>query len=318
MSADAPLVSVPEVPETSVYRETPLYLESGSETIFAMYTRPAGEPSDLGVVFAHSGETNFTAHRNAVFARMSRALARAGFPSVRFDYAGTGESSGEIRKSVGGHTAQDADAAIHALTTAGCRRLLLVGSCYGAIPLVVVGAGRDDVAGALLLSPYLVAGEEVAGSLRGKAHQLINLRTLRTLATNADYRRWFFRRLGAMVRALVEAKLDRSGSRPPGGAPEAAAKVVPPRGLLIERDLAQLVTRGVPVQVVFGAKDDGLRDAETDPEAARALRLLRENRVSPLGWTVVDGPVHGMEEVATQETMIQLVLQRAHELASAL
>ncbi len=108
------------------------------------------------MVLAHSGANNFSAHRNGVWTSISRQLAREGIPSLRFDFAGTGESSGELVLGATGQPVTDVVAAMDGLRATGCRRLLIVGSCFGAIPSIAAAAGRGDVAGLILLSPPLV------------------------------------------------------------------------------------------------------------------------------------------------------------------
>lgn len=296
--------------------ETALYLQSGDEAVFAIHTSPVVPQTGIGVVLAHSGPNNFSAHRNGVWTSMSRQLAYAGIPSLRFDFAGTGESSGVFTQGLGGQPVTDETAAMDALRATGCQQLLLVGSCFGGIPSVMASVTREDVAGVILLSPPLLlpdARRMVA--LRERLQETFNRQTLRTVAVNRHYRRWFFARLVSLAKTKVAVKLSRPARYAPASPGVEPSAVVSSRsGLLMENELARLVTTGRQVEVVFGTSDGNMARVAADPDASRALRLLRENRPRGLAWTVLEGSVHGLEDIAVQEQLIGLVVRRASEL----
>jgi pimeloyl-ACP methyl ester carboxylesterase len=310
MSSPTPVAS------TDTPLETARYLQSGTETVFAVYTSPASSPTDLGVLLAHSGPNNFSAHRNGVWTSISRRLQREGIPSLRFDFAGTGESSGEFVLRLDGQPAADVAAAMDALRATGCRRLLVVGSCFGGIPSVVAGVARRDVAGMILVSPPLVLpGAGGMASFRERLREVINGPTLRTVVTNGEYRRWFFGRLASLARTKATVRVSRLTSRTSASrTPEPSAAARPGPGMLIESELARLVMTGGHIEMVFGTSDDNLARIEGHAEASRALRRLRDRRPAGLVWTVFDGAVHGLEDVALQEQLIHLVVERACDL----
>lgn len=304
-----------EVTAADLFPETAMYLRSGTETVFAVYTSPPTARTDVGVVLAHSGANNFTAHRNGVWTGISRRLAREGIPSLRFDFAGTGESSGEFVLGLTGQPVTDAMAAMDALRAAGCRRLLVVGSCFGAVPSVVAAATREDVAELILLGPPLVlAGAGTRVPLRERLREVVNGPTLRTVAVNRQYRRWYFARLAALARTRASVSLGRLASRTRSSAPQTPAAASPGRGLVLESELARLITTGVRVEVVYGTLDGNLARVNGDPAASRAIQLLRDRRPAGLAWTVLDGSVHGLKDIAVQEELIQMVVQHAREL----
>jgi pimeloyl-ACP methyl ester carboxylesterase len=305
-----------QVASSDTFLETALYLRSGTETVFAVYTSPVSSPTDLGVLLAHSGPNNFSAHRNGVWTSISRRLAREGIPSLRFDFAGTGESSGEFVLRLDGQPVADATAAMDALRATGCRRLLVVGSCFGGIPGVVAGAARGDVAGMILVSPPLVLpGAGGMASFLERLREVINRPALRTVATNREYRRWFFARLASLAWTRATVLLSRPASRIPAGrTPEPSAGPRLGRGLLIESELARLVMTGNHIEVVFGTSDENLARIDGDAEASRALRRLRDRRPTGLVWTTFDGAVHGLEDVALQEQLIRLITGLARDL----
>jgi len=304
------------VASADTYLETARYLQSGTETLFAVYTSPVSARTDLGVLLVHSGPNNFSAHRNGVWTDISRRLACEGIPSLRFDFAGTGESSGEFVLRLDGQPVTDVTAAMDALRATGCRRLLIIGSCFGGIPSVVAGVARGDVAGMILVSPPLVMpGAGGMASFRERLGEVINRPALRAIATNREYRRWFLARFASLAWTRATIQLRRLASRTPASrTPEPSAGARPGRGMLIESELARLVMTGNHIELVYGTSDDNLVRIEGDAEASRSLRRLRDRRPAGLVWTVFDGAVHGLEDVALQEQLIRLILGRACDL----
>jgi len=119
-------------------------------------------PSSGTAVVLCSGIKNdaMTGHRS--FRLLADALAAAGYPTVRFDYPGTGDSAdldqacvepcfdlwSVWQKSI--HTAAD-----WARRYTGAHHIVLGGFRLGATLAAVVAAQRDDVVGAMLLAPVL-------------------------------------------------------------------------------------------------------------------------------------------------------------------
>lgn len=311
MSSQAPAGTLDEPAENAHF------LQAGAESVFAIHTSPVSASAGIGVVLAHSGVNNFSAHRNGVWTRISRCLAREGIPSVRFDFAGTGESSGTFVRGLAGQPLADETAAIDVLRATGCPRLLIVGSCFGSIPSVMASVGQDDVAGVILLTPPLVLPGRGTGGMsrRERIQGVINRQTLRTAATNSHYRRWFLARLKSLVMTKATVKLKRLKPLAPASrAAEPDVDANPGRGLLMETELAGLVMTGRHVEIVYGTADANLALIGADPEAMRAVRFLQEQRPVGLTWTVLDGAVHGLEDIAVQEQVVQLIVGRAREL----
>jgi exosortase A-associated hydrolase 1 len=112
--------------------------------------------SDLGVLIVVGGpQYRVGAHRQ--FVALARSLAEAGFPVLRFDYRGMGDSEGDLRNFE--DAAADIAAAIDVLQKAvpGVRRVALWGLCDGAsAALLYLHAQRDArVSGLALLNPWV-------------------------------------------------------------------------------------------------------------------------------------------------------------------
>jgi alpha-beta hydrolase superfamily lysophospholipase len=136
----------------------PFYFGPGERRLFGWYHEPAsGAPArDVGVVFCNPfGFEAICVHRG--IRHFAESFTGAGFPSLRFDYDGTGDSAGEDR---------DADrvrawvASVHqAVETlkerSGVKRVVLFGTRLGAAIAAAAAAERDDCASLIALSPVL-------------------------------------------------------------------------------------------------------------------------------------------------------------------
>jgi exosortase A-associated hydrolase 1 len=110
----------------------------------------------MGVVIIVGGpQTRVGSHRQ--FTLLSRALASAGYPTLRFDYRGMGDSTGEQRNFEA--ACADIGQAIDTLqrTCAGMRKVVLWGLCDAASAALLYWHERRDprVAGFCLLNPWV-------------------------------------------------------------------------------------------------------------------------------------------------------------------
>lgn len=117
---------------------------------------PAAQPGPLGVVIVVGGP-QYRAGSHRQFVQLSRALADAGFPVLRFDYRGMGDSHGALRDFE--NARDDIGAAISALQAAQptVRGVVLWGLCDGASAALLYLHERPDprVAGLALLNPWV-------------------------------------------------------------------------------------------------------------------------------------------------------------------
>jgi pimeloyl-ACP methyl ester carboxylesterase len=131
-----------------------------------------GVMGDTGVILC-SGLSQEASSAHRPFRQLADSLARAGYPAIRFDYPGTGDSCDEA-----GTEAWDAWLkSIHAAADwirarTGVERVVLIGLRIGAMLAALVAQQRKDVAGLVLLEPVLrgrsfVSQLRVEASLRG-------------------------------------------------------------------------------------------------------------------------------------------------------
>ncbi len=169
---------------------------------------PGAEQADCGVLVVVGGpQYRVGSHRQ--FVVMARALSTAGIPVLRFDCRGMGDGSGE-RVSFEELDAE-IDAAVATLRSRlpKIRRVVLLGLCDGASAALINAHRRDDVAGMILINPW------VRGNADG-AHRPLRQYYLARLRQGGLWRKVsarqlkLFRSVGAFVRALADAGRQRS------------------------------------------------------------------------------------------------------------
>ena len=148
-------------------RWTPNRYDAMSVTEAALAFHCEGEPlfgilasdessAKVGIVIVVGGpQTRVGSHRQ--FVQLARGLAAAGFPTLRFDYRGMGDSSGEPRDFMA--VSPDIRAAIDALQTA-CPKVtgvVLWGLCDAAAAALLYCDETHDprVTGLCLLNPWV-------------------------------------------------------------------------------------------------------------------------------------------------------------------
>ncbi|MBI4696622.1 MAG: hydrolase 1, exosortase A system-associated [Gammaproteobacteria bacterium] len=120
----------------------------------------------LGVVIVVGGpQYRVGSHRQ--FLLLARRLAAAGYPVLRFDYRGMGDSSGASRDFE--HVDEDIRAAVDALVAAsGVARVALWGLCDGASAALMYAATDPRVAGVIGLNPWVHSAQgEAQARIRG-------------------------------------------------------------------------------------------------------------------------------------------------------
>lgn len=132
----------------------PLFFGRSPRSIFGVYHPPkASQARSSGVVLCYPfGQEYMRAHR--AFRQMAMLLSKAGFHVLRFDYTGTGDSSGEAAAARLSEWVFDAGAAADELKdTAEVSRVSFVGLRLGAAIGALAAAGRHDVDHVVLWDP---------------------------------------------------------------------------------------------------------------------------------------------------------------------
>ncbi len=138
--------------------ESPLVFPCGADTLLGIVSLPGdgqGSTANTAVLIIVGGP-QYRAGSHRQFVQMARALAAAGYPAMRFDYRGMGDSTGTLHDFE--HVAEDIAAAIGALCErlSEVRRVVLWGLCDGASAALLYLHDRNDprVAGLCLLNPW--------------------------------------------------------------------------------------------------------------------------------------------------------------------
>lgn len=142
------------------FREEPFFFECERERLLGIVAH-VDSSLDTGVLIIVGGpQYRVGSHRQ--FTLLARQLAQAGVPTMRFDFRGSGDATGEQR------TYEDIDADLGAAVDAFClrapglKRVILWGLC-GASSAALFYAYRDPrVAGLALVNPWVRTEEGLA------------------------------------------------------------------------------------------------------------------------------------------------------------
>jgi exosortase A-associated hydrolase 1 len=149
----------------SLYIDHAQTFSSGSRTLVGVHCLPAATATapTTGIVIIVGGP-QYRAGSHRQFVLLARTLASAGYPVLRFDIAGMGDSEGE-QQSFETATA-DIRAAINQLQlqTPSLTKVVLWGLCDGAsAALLYLQSGKDArVQGLCLLNPWVRSAESLA------------------------------------------------------------------------------------------------------------------------------------------------------------
>lgn len=281
--------------------ERPEYLEVAGEQLLLLRTDPPpGLPRrDVGVILLQSGDLrNVSFQRNRIAIRQARRLAALGFPVLRFDYAGIGDSTG----SLAGFDINDPPAeqvvavAAHARRT-GMGPVALCAVCMGGRTALAAAAESEDVVGVLVgAMPIAVRSVErraaewrmlryVAGARRGRLARL----------RDRERRREFLLLVARRARAWLRALLPRRRQPVPDWVSRPTVEAV-----------EQLLDRGVPVCFAYGQQDALLRDFTAAREGRFGAVLRRHDELVDVD-TSHPGVLHGFPTLASQSYFEGLV-----------
>lgn len=282
----------------SVADETPVFLRSGQDWLFAVHTS-AREPRGLGVVCLHAGVNGNTAHRGQVWVHLARRLAPLGVDTLRLDMAGSGDSTGVLERRGDGQPARDVQVAAAWLRQRGIERLVLTGTCFGARLALSVAPSVKGAVGISLLTlpmPQLspAPGESAWRALHS-ARSLVSAPTLRRLRRQPEYRAWLLQRAGRRIGAAARRAqwlLQRRGlARGAWGAPPSSP---------VSQLLASAHQRGLRIQLMYGTGDVSYPRFQR----ARVAGLAGMLEAAAVELQVFPGRLHGLPETANQERML--------------
>src|SRR5215208_5072906 len=150
----------------------PLYFGSSQKPLYGVYHPPKSQPGrpvrTTGVVLCYPlGQEYMRAHR--AFRQLATLLTKSGFPVLRFDYYGTGDSGGEGDAGDVEQWTSDVGTAIQELKdTAGVQKVSLVGLRLGGALVALEGLTRTDVDRIVLWDPIVDGKAYVQAMLTGQ------------------------------------------------------------------------------------------------------------------------------------------------------
>jgi pimeloyl-ACP methyl ester carboxylesterase len=131
----------------------PIYFGRSEAPLYGVYHAPTGAGRNRGVVLCYPfGQEYMRAHR--AFRQIAWQLTNRGFQVLRFDYSGTGDSSGELEEVTPHDWLQDVHSAVQELREmAGVPRVSVLGVRLGALLAALACEQRDDVDRLVLWDP---------------------------------------------------------------------------------------------------------------------------------------------------------------------
>ena len=137
------------------FKETPFFFPNGSYSLFGMLHVPDGRPAGEPFVLCHPfGEEKLWTHR--VFVSFARQLAADGYPVLRVDYMGNGDSDGQFSESSLKTVQSDVRAAVaEVLRRTGAQKVNLLGLRFGALVASLVAEEMAEIERLILWSPVV-------------------------------------------------------------------------------------------------------------------------------------------------------------------
>jgi exosortase A-associated hydrolase 2 len=122
-----------------------LFFSSGDARLYGFYEPPRSAPRTTGVLFVHGAfEERQDAH--LVMRDAAERLATKGFPALRFDLYGHGDSDGEFEDATfDTWVANTQDAARELARLSGCNRIALVGLRLGGLVAAAAAASGSEL-----------------------------------------------------------------------------------------------------------------------------------------------------------------------------
>lgn len=148
----------------------PFYFGTSQKPLFGSYQPPQSGSARRSVVLLcyPLGDEYIRAHR--AYRQLATRLNRVGFPVMRFDYFGSGDSAGEDTDATLSQWLNDISIAVdEAKRLSGAQTVILAGLRLGATLAAITASQRRDVSAVALWEP-VINGDEYLNELR-EAHE---------------------------------------------------------------------------------------------------------------------------------------------------
>jgi uncharacterized protein len=190
--------------------EKALVFDCAADRLFGILHVPTSNPRPLGVLIVVGGP-QYRAGSHRQFVLMARALAAAGYPVLRFDHRGIGDSDGAPRSFE--ELDQDVRAALDALhgELPRLRGTVVFGLCDGASAALMYCRRDPRLAGLILANPWV---HSEAGAAKAYVKHYYGRRLLQP----GFWRKVFsgeFDAAGSLRDLVVKLRTSAKGSGPP-------------------------------------------------------------------------------------------------------
>ena len=201
--------------------------------LYGMLHMPAAAAiRNTGIVLLSPGiKTRVGPHQQYV--RMARKFASMGFPVLRFDFCGLGDSEGELTEHMHadlhteiqlGRYVDDSKCAIDCIIRdTGVEKVILAGLCGGAVTGLLAGIDDNRVAGLLALGIPVILDNQVSDADAAVTGQQLDRLKQGYIRKLADPKAWL-RLLTLKSDFKTLMKSFRHKKEGPTGAPQPAAK----------------------------------------------------------------------------------------------
>lgn len=188
------------------------YFNSEGARLLGVLHRPEGEAprQPWALVYLH-GWAGYRIGPHQMFTKMARRAEAAGFCSLRFDFRGRGDSEGATDQTTLTTMIDDAVHAVEfALAETGLKQAALIGDCSGSEVALGAGPRHPAIAGQVLWSAPIVAGDRSVSD-RAKKNKML-----------AEYGRKLLRRetwaklIGARLQVRQIARVIAGGGKGAG------------------------------------------------------------------------------------------------------
>ncbi len=233
--------------------EQPVTFSCDGQPLVGVLHRPA-VPASRGVVVVVGGGPQYRAGGHRQLTLWSRFLSDAGFPVLRFDYRGMGDSHGDFRGFM--HIDDDIRAAIDQLMAEvpGLQEVVLWGECDASSAILLYAHRDPRVRGAVLLNPW-VRSETVA------AQAILRFYYVQRVLQPSFWKKLFSGRLNPMASVksawrLVQQSRAKPGEAATGACPSLSLGAPIPRDMALTDGLLLGLQRFAgPVLLVLSGRD---------------------------------------------------------------
>lgn len=296
-------------------RDTPVRFGANANLfgILSAPVEPQGQRGRTALVFVSTG-SNHHIGPNRMYVTQARALASMGFPALRMDIGGVGESpasAGQRDNHIfARHSIGEVHCAIDYLKTQGVEQVVLVGICSGAYLAFRGAIAEPAVSSIVMVNPQNFNWRE-GDSLELRRRK--GIRSLRFYRSRILDRGTWSRVMRGQVDTKVimfgvanllrkrMAKRLSSVVRVRGAAPLADMT----HSTDVQALFRKLLHRNVKVFMVFSANDGGLDEVETHL-GENAVRLRRAEHFR---FQVVEGADHTFTPMWAQRRLCELLTQ---------